>query len=154
MNKKTQSSFLFFSFYDQKSTDGLSKRGSKAAELHPQEPRYKYCFITSRSPKQILKVSPPLAKRPHNARGDASFIYAENTWVLFTLGTTCISCYFRSIKVQLPHLHRQMSKKSSSQYPMTVLVWFGFMAYQTLLVIQCQILFYIYIKYMKSKHIL
>ena len=47
-----------------------------------------------------------LACHPRNLRG----ISAENTSVLFTFGTWFISCYFRSAKVRLPLLYRQISK--------------------------------------------
>ena len=53
-----------------------------------------------------------LACHPRNLRG----ISVENNCILFTLGTGSISCYFRSTRVRLPLLHRQMSKGHLSQY--------------------------------------
>ena len=47
-----------------------------------------------------------LTCHPRNLHG----IYAENTCVLFTLSTRCISYYFRSIKVRLPPLYRQTQR--------------------------------------------
>ena len=54
-----------------------------------------------------------LARQRRNLRS----ISAENTCALFTLSSRCISSYFYSTKVQLPPLHQQMLKGSSSQYP-------------------------------------
>ena len=45
-----------------------------------------------------------------------SNVSAENTCVLFTLGTRYISTYFCSSRDRLSQLNRQMSKRSSSQY--------------------------------------
>ena len=44
-------------------------------------------------------------------------ISAENTCILFTLGTRWISCYFHLTRIWLPPLYRQILKRSSSQYP-------------------------------------
>ena len=48
-------------------------------------------------------------------------IFTEDISILFILGTRCIFYDFCSTWIHLPPLHRQTSKKISSQYPTIVL---------------------------------
>ena len=80
---------------------------------------------------QILLVTPPRACHLHNLRN----ISAENTCILFTLGTRYMSCFFRSTKAWLPPLYRLMSKRSSSQYPTILRISYDFFQIQSVTIL-------------------
>ena len=80
--------------------------------------------LSNLSPSHILMVTFLPAYTIHMDTSPSSMPPVQFKWrfyqehfILFSLGTRCISCYFCSVKIRLLLLHQRISKGFSSQYP-------------------------------------